>query len=150
MAEEIPPCNIMIDKEGKWYYKGAPMIRKDICLFFYEHLVRDSKGRYLLHIGDEKCYLEVEDTPFVVIRVDVGVDFTILLNDRTQEVLRLGTLWIGKDNVLYCKVKDNNYDARFNRPSYYQFANYITYDEERDKCFIPFDGNRYYLEQQDG
>lgn len=148
MMGEIPPCHIRIDKEGNWYYKGAPIVRKDIYLFFNEHLIQERDGRYLLHIGNEKCYLEVEDTPFVVRRVDFGTDFKILLNDLTQETLRLDTLWIGRDDVLYCKAKDNKFDARFSRPSYYQLAEYIVCDKEKDKYFVPFDGHRYYLEEE--
>ncbi len=146
MMGEIPPCNIRIDKEGNWYYKEAPIIREDIYLLFNQHIVRGSDGRYLLHIGNEKCYLEVDDTPFVIKRVSLRADFKILLNDATQETLRLDTLRVGTDNILYCKVKDGEFDARFSRPSYYQFAEHIAYDEVEDRYFIPLDEKRYYLE----
>ncbi|RJP58291.1 MAG: hypothetical protein C4549_04040, partial [Deltaproteobacteria bacterium] len=94
------------------------------------------------------CYLDVEDTPFVVKEVGFQDVFKIVLNDESEETLLLGTLWIGRDNVLYCKVKDKRFDARFNRPSYYELTKYIAYDEAKDEYFIPVDGIRYYLEQR--
>jgi len=149
MTEDIPPCNIRIDKDGNWYYRGAPMIRKDIYLFFNRHIEKDPNGRYLLHIDDQKCYLEVEDTPFVIKRVDRVDDFKVLLNDATQEALSLDTLWVGRNSVLYCKVKDKRFDARFGRAPYYQLAKYIEYDKKKDKYFVLSNEKQYYIEPGD-
>lgn len=149
MKEMIPPCQIRIDKDGNWYYKGAQVIRRDIYLYFNKHLAMGADGSYLLHINNEKCYLEVEDTPFVIRKVDFQNGFKIALNDESEETLLLDTLWIGKDNVLYCKVKDKRFDARFNRPSYYELTKYVDHDEAEDKYFISVDGIRYYLERRD-
>ena len=146
--EEILPCHIRIDKEGNWYYKGAQIIRKDIYLFFNQHLIKDGNGRFLLKINNEKCYLEVEDTPFVVKRVDIGKAFKIVLNDETEEILQLDTLWIGRHNVLYCKVKQNRFDARFNRPSYYDITKYVMCNPLEDTYYIPFGGKKFYLKQE--
>ena len=147
--ENIPPCYVRIDKEGDWYYKGAPMIREEIILFFNKHITQGPDGRYLLSINDQKCYLEVEDTPFVVKRVSFCSEFKIILNDATQEELNLDTLWIGKDNVLYCTVKDNTFEARFNRPSYYELAKFVEYDKKREKFFLQYKGRKYYLVQRE-
>jgi len=65
-AEEIPPCGIKVDKEGVWYFEGKEMFRRDIVNYFYQNLVKDGAGRYIIVQGDERCYLEVEDTPFIV------------------------------------------------------------------------------------
>ena len=140
-----PPCHIRIDKEGVWYYKGARIIRKDIYLFFNKHIINGSNGRYLLQINNEVCSLEVEDTPYVVKRMDFKDGFKVILNDESEETLQLDTLRISEDNVLYCKIKDKTFDARFNRSSYYEFAKYVECDEEKNKYFIPSEGKRYYL-----
>ncbi len=151
---DIPPCNIRIDKEGVWYYKGAEMFRKDILSFFYQNLKRDKLGRYIIEFENDRCYLDVEDTPFVVKAVYRSVSKTgnseaihILLNDQTVEKLDPGTLLIEKDNVLYCSVKDNKFHARFSRSSYYQIASYIEYDSEKDDYFIPLDSRNYYIKR---
>ena len=146
---EIPPCHIRIDKDGIWYYKGCEIIRKDIFRYFNQHITTGPNGRFVLQINNEKCSLEVEDTPFVVKRVDYNSGFRIVLNDESEEVLQLDTLWISNENVLYCKVKDKRFDARFNRASYYEFTKHIMCDEERERYFIPTQGKRYYLERRE-
>ena len=149
---DIPPCDIRIDKEGVWYYKDAEMFRKDIVNLFYQNLKLDELGRYIIEFKDDRCYLDVEDAPFVVKMAYLSVSknvkdevLHILLNDQTEEKLDPSTLWIEKDNVLYCSVKNNKFYARFLRPSYYQIANYIKYDRERNGYFIPLGGCNYYI-----
>ncbi len=151
-GDRIAPCNIRIDKEGVWYYNDVEMLRKEIIKFFYENLKRDERGRYVIEIKDERCYLDVEDTPFVVKMVrrshSKGVKseaIYILLNDQTEEKLDPRTLWIDKNNILYCSIKNNNFYARFLRKSYYQIAHYIEYDIEKNDYFISLGGCHYYI-----
>lgn len=47
---DIPPCDIRIDKEGVWYYKDAEMFRKDIVNLFYQNLKLDELGRYIIEL----------------------------------------------------------------------------------------------------
>ncbi len=144
-TNELPPCEILIKADGKWYHKGAEIIRKDIINFFYEHLELDEKGRYIISWRNEKCIVDVEDTAFFVQRVDKIEDgFLLYLSDGTQERLDPETIYVGKENILYCKVKRGKFPARFLRPAYYQIADYI--EEENGRYFITIDGKRYYLE----
>jgi len=152
MTGDIPPCQIRIDKEGVWYYKGAEMFRKEIVNFFYQNLRQDETGNYLIELENDRCYLEVEDTAIVVRSVrqalsekDGKTAFYLLLSDDTVDLLNPATLRIGKENVLYCTVKEDRFEARFLRPAYYQLAGDIEYDEDQDKYFIPLNGERYYL-----
>lgn len=79
--------DIKIDKEGIWYYRGAHMFRKTFLLRFFEHLKQDDCGRYFVELNREICYLDVEDTAFVVTAVyrnqnPCGAEeLEILLND---------------------------------------------------------------------
>ncbi|MBN2538452.1 MAG: DUF1285 domain-containing protein [Deltaproteobacteria bacterium] len=150
---EIPSLPIRIDKEGVWYYKGARMFRKDILKLFFESLKKDELGRYLIEFEGDKCLIEVEDTPFVVKTVskhgrkDRRTEFIeILLSDFNLEKLDPSTLHVGMDNVLYCNIKDGKLEARFSRSSYYQIAELIEYDEERDTYYMPLNGTTYYIE----
>jgi hypothetical protein len=150
---EIPFCNIRIDKEGVWYYKGAEMFRKEIVNFFYENLRQDASGHYLIELENDRCYLDVEDTAFVVRSVGQALSekdgkTTVLylhLSDDTTDALDPATLRIGTGNVLYCCVKNNRFEARFLRSAYYQLAGHIEYDEDQDKYFIPLDAERHYI-----
>ena len=155
MTGDIPFCQIRIDKEGIWHYKGSEMFRKEIVNFFYQNLRQDETGKYLIELENDRCYLEVEDTAIVVRSVrqalsekDGKTVFYLLLSDDTVDLLDPATLRIGKENVLYCTVKADRFEARFLRPAYYQLAGDIEYDEGQDKYFIPLNGERYYLKNE--
>jgi len=149
-AETNDPI-ISIDKEGNWFYQGQQIINRQVYLLFSQNLERDGSGRYILRIGEETCPIAVEDTPFVVTDIDLlsqgepaKDSFNIRLNDETEEGLNLETLFVGKDNVLYCAVKERKFKARFLRPSYYRLAEHIVQEAE-DRFYIPLNGRNYYI-----
>jgi hypothetical protein len=130
---------IVIDKEGIWYFRDAEMKRKDIVQYFYKYLKRDLDGSYLIEIENDRCKVRVEDTPYVIRSIVVGVCrhsgqpyIDLSLNDGSNEGLSLDApLRIGEDNVLYCTVKNGEHEARFSRPAYYQFCEHIDYDSRK-------------------
>ena len=145
---------IRIDKDGLWYYNGAHMFRKEILCVFFQHLKMDDCGKYLIEMGEERCYLHVEDTPFVVEAVymqkrqDGDRDqINILLSDDSCEKLDMHSLKAGKDNVLYCRVKEGKFTARFLRKSYYQLAEFIEQTENGTDFFIELNGEKYLINE---
>ncbi len=150
MDKDIPPCDIRIDKEGVWYYKGNEIFRDEIVRFFYQNLKKDETGRYLIELDDDRCYLEVEDAPFVVRAIykrtaQSGNEecINLLLSDQSVERLNCDSLWAAKDNVLYCSVKKNAFVARFSRASYYQIAEFIECSDGEDGYFISLNGRHF-------
>ncbi len=147
----LPPCMIRIDKEGRWYHEGREMLRRDLVRLFYAHLEKGSAGGYLIHWQGERCTVEVEDTAHVVWRVDpqsVGCAggkerFSLGLSDDTQEDLAPETLTVAPDHVLYCRVKNGLFPARFSRRAYYQLTKYV--EEEAGLFFLPLNGRRFPL-----
>lgn len=144
--------DIRIDKEGVWYYKGAHMFRKEILSVFFEHLRIDECGKYLIELGEERCYLDVEDTAFIVAAVyktqlpDNGrAQIDILLNDDSCEKLEMQSLYVGRNNVLYCRVKEGKFTARFSRNSYYQLAEFIEQSENGNNYFINLNGEKFII-----
>ena len=144
--------DIRIDKEGVWYYKGAHMFRKEILSVFFEHLKIDECGKYLIELNEERCYLDVEDTVFVVGAVyktklpDNGrYQIDVLLSDDSCEKLEMSSLHIGKGNVLYCRVKEGKFAARFSRNSYYQLAEFIEQSENENHYFINLNGEKFMI-----
>jgi uncharacterized protein len=142
--------DIKIDKEGTWFYRGAHMFRKDILCVFFENLKIDECGKYLIELNEEICYLDVEDTAFVVAAVyktrqenDTKDQIDVLLTDDSLERLDLSTLSVGKDNVLYCAVKNRKFPARFSRNSYYQLAEFIEQEEKENCFFINLNDEKY-------
>jgi hypothetical protein len=143
---------IKIDKNGLWYYKGAHMFRKEILSIFFQHLKIDDCGNYLIELGNERCYLNVEDTAFVVESVyktinpcDRQEQIEILLNDECSEKLEMNSLYTGKENVLYCGVKEGRFTARFSRKGYYQLAEFIEQSENGTEFFINLNGEKYLI-----
>lgn len=150
---DIPPCLIYIDKEGHWFHKGVEMIHHEFIRLFYQHMEIDLLGRYVIKWGEERCYVEVEDTPFVVRKVIFkdqdptnNSRFILFLSDDSQEHLSPDTLYVGNANVLYCTVKERIFPARFNRSAYYQLGEYI--EEENEKYFISLNGKKYIIRQE--
>jgi len=148
----MPESEIRIDKEGTWYYRGAHMFRKEFLCVFFENLKIDENGKYLIELGEERCYLDVEDTAYVVLSVsktqnkDKGTDcFYVHLTDDTVEKLDLGTLQIGCNNVPYCQVKNGKFKARFSRKSYYQLAEHIEQSEDGENYLIRLNGENFYI-----
>jgi len=150
ISKDLPPCLIYIDKEGQWFHKGVEMVHREFIRLFYQNMELDEQGQYIISLRGDRCYVEVEDTPFVVWRV-VFEDkndsnestFGLYLSDDSREDLSPQTLYLGEENVLYCKVKDRAFPARFCRAAYYQIADYI--EEEEGKYFLPLNGKKYVL-----
>ena len=152
--EYFPPCLIYIDKEGRWYHEGAEMIRRDFIRLFYRSLELDSRGRYLISWNGERCYVEVEDTAFVVRRVvyEEGGEsgrgrFVLNLSDDSTEDLSPETLFVGRDSVLYCRIRESAFPARFTRAAYYQLARYI--EESGGTYYLPLNGKRHEVPARD-
>ncbi len=144
----IAPCLIHIDKDGKWFHKGVEMIRRDFVLSFFQQMELDDAGRYIIFWGGRRCTVDVEDTAFVVRGVSKqnekggnGTRFKISLSDETEEELRPDTLYLGKANVLYCRVKNGAFPARFNRAAYYQLAAHV--ETDGDNYVLPANGKKF-------
>ena len=97
----IGASHITFGRDGSWYADGERITNRRIALLFSRHLVRLADGRYALVMGDEKASVEIEDTPWVVTRVDGHPDhgFRVTLNDETHEPLDPTSLAIEPDNA---------------------------------------------------
>ena len=148
IEEGIAPCLIHIDKEGRWFHKGVEMVRREFVRSFYQQMELDDAGRYIIFWGGKHCYVDVVDTAFVVKRLSYLSEesgkrarFMVSLSDDTEEELIPGTLYLGEENVLYCRVKEGAFPARFNRAAYYQLAAHI--EEEGGGFVLPINGRKF-------
>ena len=144
---------IRIDKEGHWFFNGAPIINQKILELFNAGIEHDGQGNYRLHIGDETSPIIVEDTPFVVTHIDLEQGaasksfFMIRLSDGTREQLCFETFYLGADNIPYCTVKQGLFPARFLRAPYYDLARHIEQEGE-DRFCIMLNGRKQYIEHR--
>jgi uncharacterized protein len=135
---------IFIDKEGKWFQDGIPVLHRWTYLYNNKNLRRDDKGRYYIEEGATRIYAVVEDTPYVVKMIDKRENkFFLKLNDETEEKLGLKTLKISKDNIPYTRVKDGEFEARFTRPAYYELSKHLK--QENGKFYIEVGNKRHFL-----
>lgn len=149
--EAIPPCGIYVDEEGDWYHGGSKIFRENILDLFYENLCMDRNGAFLIQWRGKRCILDTADTPFVISgadrkRLEENGEEKILLSLRHRnqpELLDPSTLWVGKDHVLYCRIREGLFPARFSRPAYYQLAEWIREDSENGGFYLELNGKRY-------
>src|SRR5271154_3646722 len=71
--EHCGEIDIVIKKDGLWFHDGTPIGREPLVRLFSTILRKDPDGFHLVTPG-EKLKIEVEDAPFVAIRVDAVQD----------------------------------------------------------------------------
>lgn len=141
-----------IDKEGRWFYQGEEITHRRTYLLYSRNLTLDPEGRLLVRLGQEECRVEAEDAPYIVRSVDFfGPDggppkgIHLLLNDESREPLHPETLKVGENNVLYCRVREGMFPARFSRGAYQLLFPLIHHNEEGNRYFLLLDGKEYNL-----
>jgi hypothetical protein len=146
------PPFFWIDKEGRWFYQGEEITHRRTYLLYSRNLTLDAEGRLLVRLGKEECRVEAEDAPYIVKSVDfIGPDggaprdIDLLLNDETREPLRPATLKVGEKNVLYCRVREGMFAARFSRGAYQLLFPFIRHDEKGKRFFLLLAGKEYNL-----
>ena len=132
--------------DGRWYSDDEPINNPRIATLFSRCLAETADGRWQIAMADERAFVEIEDTPWVIVAVggDARRGFTLRLNDESEEALDPTSLTVGAGNVLYTRVKGGRYTARFLRPAYYQLAPAIA---ERDGRFVLESGGRRFAIQ---
>ena len=63
--------NMHIARDGTWYYQGGPITRLALAQLFSGILRLEDDGRYYLITPVEKWAIQVEDVPFVAVRMEV-------------------------------------------------------------------------------
>jgi hypothetical protein len=112
---------IRFGKDGRWYCDGEPIANRAICRLYARTMTVGADGRARLELGEDRAEVEIEDTPWVVTRVegDPARGFTVVLNDDTREPLDLASLRLSSEPVPYCRVKGGRVEARLLRNAYY-------------------------------
>lgn len=142
----IESGEIRFGKDGRWYSDAEAIENSRIADLFSRHLVRREDGHWWIIMGDERAQVVIDDTPWVVVRVDgsPASGFTFLLNDGRSEALDASNLTLSKDHVLYGQLKAGAHRVRFLRaPQVELLAHAI---EDGDRFLLPGpDGQRWEL-----
>lgn len=146
----IQASELYVDAEGEWFHRGTRIFREEIIGLFIENLCRDENGAFFIRWNEGLCSLKAADTPLVVARVDRvspgGGEEKIQLGLKycpAPEQLDPSTLCVGKDNVLYCRVRGGSLPARFSRPAYYELARWIEEDPGGGSFYLEIGGARF-------
>ena len=136
----IESHTIRFGRDGRWYADDEPIVNQRIADLFARHITRGDDGAWWLRIGDERAKIVVDDTPFVVTRVD-GAPAQRLPHRRSTTARPSRSpprsLALGDEDVLYCDVKDGAYRARFLRPAQSELLAHVTLDGDRFVLPLP-------------
>jgi hypothetical protein len=116
---------LRIDRDGAWYHDDAEVTHAGILANLRENLRVDEQGHYL-QIGPARVPVEVEDTPFVVERVEAeGNGLTVTLSDLSREPLDVESLRLDERGIPRARVKGGRFAARLSRAATYQLLQFV-------------------------
>jgi hypothetical protein len=136
---------LRIDRDGVWFHDDAEVTHPGIIANLRDNL-RVDEGGHFLQIGSARVPVEVEDTPFVVERVEaLGDGLTATLNDLTREPVALDTLRVDERSIPRCRVKEGRFDARLSRAATYQLLQHVQPEEGSGRSTLVLGGRRHPL-----
>lgn len=107
---------IRLDRTLRWWHDGEPIEHPKIVEAFNCGLRPRDDGRFELWLGNDWCFVEVEDAAYAVQQVSLTpTAVSLSLSDRTEEELVPETLEVDPEGVLCCSVKGHRAKARFGR-----------------------------------
>jgi len=134
---------LRIDRDGAWFHDDAEITHEGILANLRDGLQVDAQGHFM-HVGPVRIPVEVEDTPFIVERVEVeGAGLTATLNDLSREPVALDTLRVDERGIPRCRVKDGRFAARLSRAATYQLLQHVAGDEAGARAALVLGGQRY-------
>ena len=141
----IESGEIRFGKDGRWYSDSEPIENPRIAGLFSRHLVQREDGQWWILMGDERAQVVIEDTPWVVARVDGNGPhgFTIGLNDGTAEALDPETLTLSAEHVLSGRAKQGQHRVRSLRAPQIELLSHAI--EENGQFFLPGPGQQRWI-----
>ena len=150
----VPP--LILDREGRWYDQGVRVTNPRLAEFLLTHLSKDEEGRYVVMVGREKRYVEVEDAPYRALGIEIAGDVEgserlfVRLNNGDLEPFDPATFWIGGDGTPYCRVKDSLHKVRFTVEAYRQLSAFITEEVGADRYVLQIGSRRIPVPVENG
>jgi len=135
-AEEPPDdcgdLGISIDRQGRWFYHGSPILRKEMVCLFASVLHRAADGGYLLITPGERGRITVADVPFLAVEMftaGAGREMVISFRTNMDEIvtvdashpLRIAESGASGEPSPYVMVR-NGLEARLTRSVYYELV----------------------------
>jgi hypothetical protein len=151
----LSPGTFRIDRDGVWRHEGQEVTHPGVLRNLYANLRVDAEGHYL-QVGPARIPVEVDDAPFVVMRVDgpgSSVDpaesLRIYLTDGMDEALDPASIWIGPHEAPYCRVKAGRFHARFSVAAWLQLARLVEEEPGSGRPILVLGARRLALPRRD-
>lgn len=124
-----------IDADGSVWHEGSELDDPELLHFFFQNLHREPDGTLQLICQGELCIFQCEDVPYVVQTFE-EMEGGLLLHfpGDYKEILDPNTLRVGKENILYSKIKKGEFEARFSRKAYLELAKSIEINSQKKYC----------------
>ncbi len=133
-----------LDAEGTLWHEGAELEDPGLLKFFMEKMTRLPDGSFQVICQGELCLITAEDVPYVIQSIQIEPQtIHLIFPGGYEEELNPTTLVVGKENVLYCQVRNGDFKARFNRKSYLELAKLVEFDAEKNQYYLVLAGNQY-------
>lgn len=130
--------DITIRADGKWYYGGAEMFRRNILNILATHIEREEDGTFCIKLGDDINPIAVEDVPFLAtgyIETDEGIK--LRFHDLQELLLDHEFKLTLKGDVPYISYRWEA-DTRLSRGLYWKLSDYFDFRDE-DIYIVPPD-----------
>ena len=146
--------DIVIKANGDWFHEGGQIKRQPLVKLFSSILRREDDGDYYLVTPVEKWRITVEDSPFIVIDIDVihagKEDQKIVFTNNVDDKFLLSSTYpfvIDSDDLTGepdPKIKlSYNLTAKLSRNVFYQLVDYGV--AEGDSYYVCSDGEKFSL-----
>lgn len=131
--ERCADIDMEIRKDGSWWHEGRRINRQRLVKLFSRILRRETDGKFFLVTPYEKVIVQVEDAPFLAVRVDragdIGPDQVLVFTTNLDDVvlvgpdsqLRVALVPDTGEPAPYVMVR-NGLEAKLTRPVYYELA----------------------------
>lgn len=134
----------IIDTEGKLWQEGYEFDDSELLAFFFQNMIDLGDGTFEVLCQGEHCLLHPQDVPYVIQDIEIHeTEIQLIFPGGYRETLDPSSLEIGKENILYCKVREGKMKARFNRKTYYEIARLI--EEEESNFYLRLGGKKFFL-----
>ncbi len=132
LPDDCGDLGISINRQGRWFYHGSPINRKEMVCLFASVLHRAKDGTYLLITPGEMGRIQVEDVPFMAVEMfTAGSGREKVISFRTnmdeivsvdaQHPLRIVESEGTHEPSPYVMVR-NGLEARLTRSVYYELV----------------------------
>jgi hypothetical protein len=123
---------IRIDRNGRWFYHGSPIDRKEMVCLFASMLSRAEDGSYWLTSAEERGTITVDDVPFLAVEMFVhasGQDQVLSFRTNVDELVTVD----GEHPIFFADCPQTGevvpyvtvrpgLDARLTRSVYYELV----------------------------